>query len=204
MNQCKSELFLSFLWFRREAIRPYDKRYLGIMSSGRSRGEAWGAHPPLFFDQSEAQWAKKNFFETGLPRPLSQRLDDCPFPPIWRTGSTTDVCPIWLPSCYRIHLKTFNGSFWTHQQREWGEPRWHICFGSTLDYKLQVKTLVPYKIPQQYTNLKMAGHLREVEDVLVSLLQCSFWNITIQMYLQSRCLHTAIFTLFWWERITIA
>ena len=50
------------------------------MSSGRSRGETWGAHPPLFFDQSEAQWAKKNFFETRLPRPLSQRLDDCPFP----------------------------------------------------------------------------------------------------------------------------
>lgn len=57
------------------------------MSSGRSRGEAWGAHPPLFFDQSEAQWAKKNFFETGLrpplylsvwmtaPSPLSEELD---------------------------------------------------------------------------------------------------------------------------------
>lgn len=55
------------------------------MSSGRSRGEAWGAHPPLFFDQSEAQ---KNFFETGLrppplylsvwmtaPFPLSEELD---------------------------------------------------------------------------------------------------------------------------------
>lgn len=56
------------------------------MSSGRSRGEAWGAHPPLLFDQSEAQWAKKNFLRPGspplylsvwmtAPSPLSEELD---------------------------------------------------------------------------------------------------------------------------------
>ena len=47
--------------------------------SGGSRGEAQGARPPPFFlDQTEAQRAEKNFFETGPP--LSQGLDDRPPP----------------------------------------------------------------------------------------------------------------------------
>ena len=37
-----------------------------IYISGRSRGGAWRTRPlPLFLDQTEAQRAEKNFFETG-------------------------------------------------------------------------------------------------------------------------------------------
>ena len=61
---------------------------------GRSRGVARGpplSPPPhLFFDQTEARRAEKNF--TPAPPPLSQDLD-APPPPrplIWRYGSATD------------------------------------------------------------------------------------------------------------------
>ena len=41
-----------------------------IQSSGRSRGGAQGARsPPLFLDQTEAQRAEKNFWETTPPPP---------------------------------------------------------------------------------------------------------------------------------------
>ena len=57
-------------------------------SSGRSRGDARGAWPPLFLDQNEARRAEKNIFETG-PLPLISE-SGWPGPPlIWRSGSAT-------------------------------------------------------------------------------------------------------------------
>ena len=53
--------------------------FLTSISSGGSRGRAWGGPPPLFFDQNEAQLAKNNFFG-DRPPPLSQGLDDRAFP----------------------------------------------------------------------------------------------------------------------------
>ena len=46
--------------------------------SGGSMGGARGAHPPLFFDQTEARRGEKFFLETGSPPPLYLR--------VWMTG----------------------------------------------------------------------------------------------------------------------
>ena len=56
-----------------------------VLISGRSRGGTRGVRPPLFFDQTEAQRAEKNFYKTRpppylriwmtAPLPLSEGLD---------------------------------------------------------------------------------------------------------------------------------
>ena len=84
MNQCKSELFLSFLCFRREVIGQ-EVSSVGYNVQWPIQGRGLGAPPPLFLDQSEPQRAKKNFLRLPpslylrvwmtAPSPLSEDLD---------------------------------------------------------------------------------------------------------------------------------
>ena len=78
-----------FLFSYKDDLPKSFKPNFNCPISGGSRGEARGAQvPPLFLDENEVRRAEKNFFGRPSP-PLSQGLDDCPPPLIWRSGSAT-------------------------------------------------------------------------------------------------------------------
>ena len=64
----------------------------GALYNGGSRGGAWGARPPLFLDQTEAQRAEIVFCET-IPSPyLRVWMTDVPHS--FSTMSLVLLCPL--------------------------------------------------------------------------------------------------------------
>ena len=84
--------------------------------SGRSRGGAWGAQPPLIFRPKWGPKGRKKFFLRPGSPPLSQGLDDRPRL-IWRPGSATGIfCfPQCLISCTVISVWSIRKDFYKYQ-----------------------------------------------------------------------------------------
>ena len=78
--------------------------------------------PPLFFEQNEAQRAKKIFLGDQALPPFSQGLESQPPPPaptlIWRSGSATAHFNECESGSFFIRKKNNNG-FWLHLMEDW-------------------------------------------------------------------------------------
>ena len=89
MPWCQQICIAKFLFSYKDDLPKSFKPNLTAQSvADPGEGPGQPRSPPLFLDENEVRRAEKKFFGRPSP-PLSQGLDDCPPPLIWRSGSAT-------------------------------------------------------------------------------------------------------------------